>query len=304
MDSFLKGTTLTDLIKVLVSLRQDSIEKIIYQKIHSDFLSKYDLRSGSGMCNLEILTEDTQNDFDDYGVPKSTSSWTRINNDPDGHCFYHSIWRFMVMTEHPKLTTFFKGHESLKPQFLSKPGWNRRGVVLLRDRIMDKYRKLKDLEKFMYSYEMARLGRPTPHFAGDIGIENKEYQLMANFLEIGIAIFTPKNNSPDKKSFWTFFCPHDETEGFCKRNFRDLENIAFIINSNVIINSKGNHFETLIPTPYNHDVISTLIQDRQDREHIIRSSSGGGQRKKNRKFSKNKRKSKQTKRKITNKNRL
>ena len=102
---------------MFVSFRKYSIEKIIYQKIHSDFLSKYDLRSGSGICNHESLTEDTQNDFYDNGVPTPESSWTRINNDDDGHCFYHSIWRFMVMTEHPKLTTFLKVENHINQSF-------------------------------------------------------------------------------------------------------------------------------------------------------------------------------------------
>ena len=161
---------------------------------------------------------------------------------------------------------------------------------------MDKYEELKELEKFRYSHQMAKNGKPTKYYSGDIGIGNREYQLMANFLEIGIAIFTPKNNSPEKKSFWTFFCPGDNYEGACLRDFRDFNNIAFIINSN------KNHYETLIATPYNQDVIYILIKDR---EHIKRHDEGhGGQRKKNRKFSKNKRKSKETKRKITNKNRI
>lgn len=287
MDSFLEGKTLQDSIK--------EIKKIIYQKIHSDFLNKY--CGSSGTCNRESLTTNTQNDFNDDGVPTPESSWTRIDNSSDGHCFYHSIWRFMVMTEHPQLTTFFnKKNFHHKPTVLSEPGWNKLGVLLVRNRIMKEYPELAQLEKFMHSHQMARTGQSTPYYSGDIGIENREYQLMANFLEIGIAIFTPKNNSPYKKSFWTFFCPRDNNEGACESDFRGFQNIAFIINSN------GNHFETLIPTPYNEDVIGILIKDR---EHINPPVEGhGGQRKKNRKFSKNKRKSKQTKRKITNKNRI
>lgn len=295
MDSFLEGKTLQDLIqrkKEFDFFRKYSIKKIVYQKIHSDFLNKY--------CNRENLTKNTQNDFNNNGVPKPTSSWTRINNDNDGHCFYHSIWRFMVMTEHPKLTEFLEGKgESEKQEVLEDPGWNKKGVALLKYNLLHKDRQeksfsLKQSLKFGYYNALSEIS--TEHYAGDHGEINEEYQLMANFLNIGIAILTPKDKKNNFQSYWTFFCPGEETMGFCNTDFRKLENIAFIINSN------RNHYETLIPTPNNQDVIDIFIEDR---DHIKRhDEGGGGQRKKNRKFSKNKRKSKQTKRKITNKNRI
>jgi hypothetical protein len=222
--------------------------KLRNEKINENFLLDCKEKSGKE-CNQEGLMEYTR-DFTDNGLPKAGTNWLRMNNDPDGHCFYHSMWRFMVMSYHPmvdKILAQYIDGGGEEHEIMESPGWNKKAAGLLREELI-KYLESKghvNLSFYRDAAKQAKEGKSTSRWAGTGHLQDFEYQAMADLLNTCIAIFVPKNSSGQGEGYWTLYCPGEEAGGFCPRDLKDCVYLAFIINSG------GVHYETLIPAPIN-----------------------------------------------------
>ena len=224
------------------------------KEILRNFILDCKNKSDQNKCHQEDL-DNYNNCFDHDGKPKIGSSWIRINNDPDGHCFYHSIWRFIVMTRHRILgqilfNSLNREGDKYTKNLIKKPGWNKQAAGELRQALIDSDESL-NIDDYTYAREEAYRGEETDMYAGDGEMGEHEFQAMANLLDICIAIFFPKISSVVDPPIarWHIYCPNNNYYEFCDRDLDTCKDVAFIINSNLSGSQGlgGNHFETLIP---------------------------------------------------------
>jgi hypothetical protein len=241
-----------------------------YQEILKEFLNKYQ-KSDQGFTGA-LLNSKYLSDFDENANPKTDKNWTRINNQGDGSCFYHTIWRFIIMSNHMIMHQIIKMTKEEHPsnpkesviKLFEKPGWNPLATGILRQIIYNNYSAhLKEpqfLDSIKYDKEgwfknITKNSESNLNLFGGDGVKGPdvdEIQLMADLLKINIMILTNISNTLQ----WHCYCPREPDQdqdqyyysgsffsGTCtKKKFTDPSKICFMVNG-----TKGQHFETLLP---------------------------------------------------------
>ena len=245
-----------------------------YQEILKEFLNK--CQQNNQEFTGELLNSEYLSDFDKNANPKEGKNWTRINNQGDGSCFYHTIWRFIIMSNHKIMQQIIKMTKEEHPsnpkesviKLFEKPGWNPLATGILRQIIYNNYSAHLKNPQFLNSIRYDKEGwfknkSKNPHdnlnlFGGDGAKERvvDEIQLMADLLEINIMILT----NIGKTLQWQCYCPRELDQdqyqnqdqyyssgfffpGTCmNKQFTDPSKICFMVNGTI-----GRHFETLLP---------------------------------------------------------
>lgn len=261
-----------------------------YQEILNEFLNKCQ-QNEKGFTGA-LLNSEYLSDFDENANPKEKdTNWTRINNQGDGSCFYHTIWRFIIMSNHKIMHQIIKMTKEEHPsnpkesviKLFEKPGWNPLATGILRQIIYDKYSKYLKDPQFLNSIQYDKEGwfnnkskNPQNNlnlFGGD-GVEGTvvdEIQLMADLLEINIMILTNISNTLQ----WQCYCPRESDQdpyyssgsffsGTCtNKKFTDPSKICFMVNG-----TKGQHFETLLPLSQQKLISYLKINHQQNHLNI------------------------------------
>ena len=201
--------------------------------------------------------------------------WEIRHNRDDGHCFYHTILRYINDTQH-----FLK--DELIPSNYNRNKQTSQDVYKIRKFIIDNNEQFK-IDFFTKALEESKNNQGTSNWAGNNNGEfdgSYEFQTVSNLLDICFIIWQINYNlqystftcdfcgSTDEIGYecslcnklrnnvftWSTYTPETHNHIFLDKPFDLSEKPWF--GSLYIMNTNANHFDTLIPKIHNYKKIS------------------------------------------------
>jgi hypothetical protein len=225
-------------------------------------------------------------------IPKGNSMHI-LRNKGDGHCFYHTVLRFI--NDHQKYFNSVKlgngeNVSSLLPGDYNPENQKSKDIYMLRKALIDNYRDRyksrpkegtrKGIENAFYEKALnhAKLGLGTRNWAGNGDLSEQEFTDMALLLKACIIIW--QKNEYTRKWQWSIF-NSEEGGKFINNCGTDDPDISSKKCCPVILfgyNSGGVHFDTLIPKVISSKVKkkTTISKSRSNKKSSNKKSSNIG----------------------------
>lgn len=228
------------------------------------------------------------------GDPDETKIFENVSNRGDGHCFYHTVLRFIndyrqYFQEHGPLIVINGEHktvDNLIPNGYDPEQQEAKDIYLLRKSLLENYPDRYSFSPNLYNDIQGKYfylqalydsweNEGTSNYAGDGIAGTMEFMDMANMLNICMVIW-----NPDFGAWSLYLSTSDIQKGLenCGRGDANIANSQCCPLVLFINNKNKNHFDTLIPTPgmsENIEIIRKKIikeqEDKQRKEAVERS---------------------------------